>query len=1375
MHKGLTSQEWATFEQLPGAATDNFESLWRALVKGCYGGVGQFVQYKNHPGVEFLIRLSSPSAEFGDSGTVVGWQCKYFQSLRTGRALTPTQRREIEKSLQETRDRCPEVNRWILCVPAKLPKRDVQWLSGTSTESLHVDWWDDTDIVGKIDQAFNGELIRAAYFGCLAFTADDLLYASRVAYEPIKSRWLKDVHFCTDAEREIRRLLFEPEARNDFAVAVANLSEVKPYFQEADDKRRSELLQLVEEIENTANGLVASFTDGEWFDGRELHEKVVCAARQLRAVTIQLKRERNSLAIVTQNALYFIRQIDEIARGIIRDVDVPSVAVVADAGCGKTHMSIALVENGSLHRSGGVLMLAKELSREADIESLIDKICLRSGHKIKSVVELLVALNEYGERNKCRVPWVIDGLNESQDPSQWKEILARISLLIKNDYPRVLLVVTLRTGQCSTSPYYHHNWVADDQLYAYKNVCIPDDVKCIVGRVPDDYQLVQAYFEYYKIWYSGSIPQMLRHPLSLRLYCQLTNKDRKKEVFPQSLPYDISDVFNAYCDEIAKHISENKAIANRKRAADYRRNIQDLGKCVWDACDRAVPIECLYAIFPTVEGGWESEWENVLSHEGLILVRPDWADRRKKVFEIAFDALSGYLVADWLLTQPKEWLCGLLKSQEFAERIAKRKHLLGEDILSFMVWLFPRINYGDAFYNIVTGDIRDAALRKTIDIDGKYINSKIRADFVRQCRVDERFAESCYYRIFSRSFVTNHPVDSVFLDEALTPFAVAERDASWGRWVYQNRKGIFERLSHILDNVQHVSQSKIRQLFFILQWLLVSNVCSIRDRATHIIVEIGARFPKDALEMISSAFACNDPYVVERLAAAGYGILMRLYSKWQDKKLVEIGTKYVQYLIEHVLGERANFPIVNQLALDAMVNSIALLREVEQECVPDAVASFKIPYSVSRHNFRKPEDIDSRACAYVDQAIHMDFANYTLTGLVGTHPYETSGRRYKDIHAQIEQRMYDLGFRCDDFKDEDSAISQNRYRPAFDRDKLSVERFGKKYAWMAFREMESVVRKKVCAYNRTSEIDIDPSFPGVPRAFPIAFCDDIFSKTSDVEDWIENGILPTYNELRECKLKGYGDDDWVMIFGAIDRESDDKIKNCVTLIKGFFVKRGTMSAVSEYPRQLEELEAVHKSYAYVGESPWSKQLRYCEDDPRRSLKEPKPDRCQFLVGSDEKWDYYLWFDCPYEFFNSEAHSSDENKGATGYLLSHYVLQKLHMRIDPVSWNAVDQEGRTGAVYFKDGESYNTERRFLYIRKDLLCKYMKAEGADFGWRVFGERRMHYNETPKHEEFLRKLGWEKTCVNLIQQYNPNFADVQGRIKVLRDLNCKEDEGI
>lgn len=78
-------------------------------------------------------------------------------------------------------------------------------------------------------------------------------------------------------------------------------------------------------------------------------------------------------------------------------------------------------------------------------------------------------------------------------------------------------------------------------------------------------------------------------------------------------------------------------------------------------------------------------------------------------------------------------------------------------------------------------------------------------------------------------------------------------------------------------------------------------------------------------------------------------------------------------------------------------------------------------------------------------------------------------------------------------------------------------------------------------------------------------------------------------------------------------ESDDKIKNCVTLIKGLFVKKGTMGAVSEYPRQIEELDAAHKSYAYVGESPWSKQLRYCEDDPRRSLKAPKPDRRQFLV------------------------------------------------------------------------------------------------------------------------------------------------------------------
>ena len=119
MHRRLSNQEWNAFEKLPGASTDNFECLWRAIVKCCYAGLGQFIQYKNHPGVEFTLRLTASVESLGTGGTVIGWQCKYFTSLRDGRALSSTQRREIEKSLSETMDNCPEVKVWILCVHSK--------------------------------------------------------------------------------------------------------------------------------------------------------------------------------------------------------------------------------------------------------------------------------------------------------------------------------------------------------------------------------------------------------------------------------------------------------------------------------------------------------------------------------------------------------------------------------------------------------------------------------------------------------------------------------------------------------------------------------------------------------------------------------------------------------------------------------------------------------------------------------------------------------------------------------------------------------------------------------------------------------------------------------------------------------------------------------------------------------------------------------------------------------------------------------------------------------------------------------------------------------------------------------------------------------
>jgi hypothetical protein len=94
----LTESDWRAFEHLDGSPQSNFESLWRSLVLNNYGGKGRFLEYKNHPGVEFLLDLTAEIPGLGPSGSTVGWQCKYFDRVRAGQALQSAQKTDILKS-----------------------------------------------------------------------------------------------------------------------------------------------------------------------------------------------------------------------------------------------------------------------------------------------------------------------------------------------------------------------------------------------------------------------------------------------------------------------------------------------------------------------------------------------------------------------------------------------------------------------------------------------------------------------------------------------------------------------------------------------------------------------------------------------------------------------------------------------------------------------------------------------------------------------------------------------------------------------------------------------------------------------------------------------------------------------------------------------------------------------------------------------------------------------------------------------------------------------------------------------------------------------------------------------------------------------------
>ncbi len=56
---------------------------------------------------------------------------------------------------------------------------------------------------------------------------------------------------------------------------------------------------------------------------------------------------------------------------------------------------------------------------------------------------MIYALNAAGERAKIRLPIIIDGLNEAEDPRDWKRELASLNTKLAKT-PYVLIICTLR-------------------------------------------------------------------------------------------------------------------------------------------------------------------------------------------------------------------------------------------------------------------------------------------------------------------------------------------------------------------------------------------------------------------------------------------------------------------------------------------------------------------------------------------------------------------------------------------------------------------------------------------------------------------------------------------------------------------------------------------------------------------------------------------------------------------------------------------------------------------------------------------------------------------------------------------------------------------
>ena len=629
-----------------------------------------------------------------------------------------------------------------------------------------------------------------------------------------------------------------------------------------------------------------------------------------------------------------------------------------------------------------------------------------------------------------------------------------------------------------------------------------------------------------------------------------------------------------------------------------------------------------------------------------------------------------------------------------------------------------------------------------------------------------------------------HPYSAEKLYEFLEKKGMAERDLSWSEYI---RNSYEESVIHkLLDWIIHSDRPKAnfevaKNFITLVSLFLTTTDRSTRDRATKALVTLGVERPKALFKVLIKSLKFNDPYIPERLLAAAYGVLMRRWAFPSSEIKVSVGT-FAREVYDNLFAKHAPYATTHILARDYALGILELALRIDNACLKRrSLKRLTKPFTYPKKKIPSPSRISEKSCKPADSAIDLDFGNYTIGRLVpGRGNYEFKHEGYKDILRQIKWRILNLGYSPDLFKDIDESIAMADYYRMQRQSEDKVDRYGKKYSWIAFFEAAGIQSDKGIlseSYSsRISDCDIDPSFPEKLREWkpPLKKC--FRGRLRSPRSWAVNGGVPSYDHLLIRQEVDNIDGPWVMVAGYISESAQSDSRRLFTFISPVLAIPSTISKLryrfntKEYPGNREIPEPWADYYTFAGEVPWSEKFcgesnegksskRHMEDcfsgyksvtvrkkaselsvsDMFRFTKpimEDDPDTGDMtikLTTNPEILPKYvdvpqyksipgIEVEIPYHRLSWESYHSTENQGGYADFLAPALCEFLNLRNKDNSQDLFDARGKQASIYriFLADDSEFHRSHLLYIRKDLLEKYLRHTKQKLVWFIWGER-------------------------------------------------------
>jgi hypothetical protein len=109
---------------------------------------------------------------------------------------------------------------------------------------------------------------------------------------------------------------------------------------------------------------------------------------------------------------------------------------------------------------------------------------------------------------------------------------------------------------------------------------------------------------------------------------------------------------------------------------------------------------------------------------------------------------------------------------------------------------------------------------------------------------------------------------------------------------------------------------------------------------------------------------------------------------------------------------------------------------------------------------------------------------------------------------------------------------------------------------------------------------------------------------------------------------------------------------------------------------------------------------------------------------------------PVRSFSWSSGRSFVNPGHGAYVPTREISEHLKLSSRPQTFDMYDYKGRIASVSLDSGDLWHSGHKVIYLRQDLLDKYLQDKGKTLIWVIWGERRFKSKEEGELKSFSAK---------------------------------------